>query len=132
MFIVVLPNTRQEDLAPNTQDLCYNIPMENIFENVPEELKEELFETILHGKDVRIERIVSEGQTTPPGEWLEQEEAEWVILLSGGAELSFDDGSPREKMNFGDYIFIEAGRRHRVEWTCTDKKTVWLAIHKAA
>ena len=104
--------------------------MNNIFENVPEKLKEELFETILGGDGVRIERIVSEGQATPLGEWLEQEEDEWVILLSGEAELSFDDGTTNEKMKPGDYIFIKAGRRHRVEWTLPAQKTVWLAVHQ--
>ncbi len=106
--------------------------MNNIFENLPEGLKEELFETILEGGGVRIDRIVSEGQATPRGEWLEQEEGEWVILLSGGAELSFDDGAPNERMKPGDYIFIKAGRRHRVEWTDPAQKTVWLAVHQSA
>ena len=105
--------------------------MNNIFENVPGELKEEFFETILEGDRVRIERIVSEGQATPHGEWLEQKEDEWVILLSGGAELSFDDGTPGERMQPGDHMFIEAGRRHRVEWTLPGQKTVWLAVHLA-
>lgn len=106
--------------------------MDNIFRDVPEELKEELFETILDGERVRIERIVSEGQATPHGEHLAQKEAEWVILLSGEAELSFDDGTPGERMEPGDYIFIEAGRRHRVEWTDPAQKTVWLAVHQSA
>ncbi|MDP8298755.1 MAG: cupin [Candidatus Tantalella remota] len=106
--------------------------MKNIFKDIPKELKEELFETILDGDRVRIERIVSEGQATPAGEWIQQEEAEWVILLSEEAELSFDDGAPNEKMLPGDYIFIEAGRRHRVEWTSRDKQTVWLAVHRTA
>ena len=106
--------------------------MNNIFENVPKELKEELFETIFDGQRVRIERIVSEGQATPSGEWLEQKEAEWVILLSGEAEFSFDDVSNGERMKPGDYIFIEAGRKHRVEWTDPAQKTVWLAVHQLA
>lgn len=104
--------------------------MNNIFENVPEELKEELFETLFEGENVKIERIVSEGQTTPEGEWLEQKKGEWVILLLGKAELSFDDGAPRESMWPGDHIFIKAGRRHRVEWTDPLQKTVWLAVHQ--
>ena len=98
---------------------------------MPENLKEELFETILDGERVRIERIVSEGQVTPPGEWLQQKEDEWVILLSGEGEISFDDVAPNEKMRPGDYIFIKAGRRHRVERTDTAGKTVWLAVHQS-
>ena len=93
-------------------------------------MKEEFFETILDGEGVRIERIVSQGQATPIGEWLEQKEDEWVILISGGSELSFDDGSPNERIKPGDHIFLKAGRRHRVEWTDPAQRTVWLAVHK--
>jgi len=103
--------------------------MKNIFKNIPEELKEELFETVLDGDGVRVERIVSEGQATPDGEWLEQEEGEWVILLFGSAELFFQDGAKREEMGPGDHIFIDSGRKHRIEWTDPSQKTVWLAVH---
>ncbi|MBF0252209.1 MAG: cupin domain-containing protein [Candidatus Omnitrophica bacterium] len=103
--------------------------MKNIFENIPKVLKEELFENIIDNKGIRIERIVSDGQATPQGEWLIQDMDEWVILLSGYAELSFDDAISNIKMKPGDYIFIKASQRHRVDMTSLNKKTVWLAVH---
>ena len=47
---------------------------ENIFKNIPEkENNEEIFEKLFSGKNFNIERIISDGQTTPEGEWLEEE-----------------------------------------------------------
>ncbi|CDN15113.1 hypothetical protein RintRC_1533 [Richelia intracellularis] len=53
----------------------------NIFQ-LPSQLPQhELFETLLTNQDILIERIISTGHTTPPGEWYEQENYEWVILI---------------------------------------------------
>lgn len=29
----------------------------------------------------------------------------------------------------GDYIFLPAHTRHRINWTAPGKATVWLAVH---
>ena len=102
--------------------------MTNIF-NLPASLPdEELFETLLSSDNVLIERIISTGQTTPPGEWYDQEQDEWVILLQGEAELSYADGS-RIKLCSGDYVFIPARQKHRVEYTSSEPPCIWLAVH---
>lgn len=77
-----------------------------------------------------VERIVSAGQATAPGEWLEQERDEWVALLDGEAELLYDDGS-RLRLGPGDWVVIPAGARHRVLWTSDDPPCLWLAVHAA-
>ena len=77
---------------------------------------------------VRIERIVSTGQSSPPGFWYDQDEAEWVLLLSGAAGLRFEDEDETRELRPGDHTFIEAHRRHRVEWTTAGELTVWLAV----
>ena len=40
---------------------------------------------------LRIERIVSLGQASPPGFWYDQAEGEWVLVLAGAARLRFAD-----------------------------------------
>ncbi len=100
----------------------------NVLEVPGVSLEAELVESIACGGGVAIERIVSSGQATPAGEWLEQERDEWVVLLDGDAELSYDDGT-RVRLGSGDYVLIAAGVRHRVEWTRTDPPCVWLAVH---
>ena len=44
----------------------------NIFSNLPENLKDEVFEVIASSNDLTIERIVSKGHTSPEIGWYEQ------------------------------------------------------------
>ena len=78
---------------------------------------------------MRLERIVSHGQATPPGEWFDRDRDDWVVLLRGGAGLLFEGESESQVLRPGDYLLIPAHARHRVEWTASDEPTVWLALH---
>jgi cupin 2 domain-containing protein len=89
----------------------------------------ELVEVLAQGRGVRIERIVSTGQASPPGSWYDQPDDEFVVLLTGAAVLRFEDGDRRLDLAPGDWIEIPAHVRHRVESTQADPPTVWLAIH---
>ena len=77
----------------------------------------------------RIERIVSSGQSSPPGFWYDQPHAEWVLVLRGEARIAFDDGVRVVTLKPGDFIDIAPHRRHRVEWTHPAEPTIWLAVH---
>jgi cupin 2 domain-containing protein len=101
----------------------------NLFAPISPEGNEEIFQILLETKNLRLERIVSSGQTTSPGEWYDQDSHEWVVLLSGGAGLRFEDEPDPRVLRPGDYLLIEAHRRHRVEWTDPAAPTVWLALH---
>lgn len=100
----------------------------SLFQDIPVDLPEELFEDLLAGRDFRLERIVSRGHASPADFWYEQAEHEWVLLLRGGAVLAFEAGSRRVSLQPGDHINIPAGCRHRVDSTAADTDTVWLAI----
>jgi len=89
----------------------------------------ERVETLLEQPGWKLERIVSMGQSTPPGQWLEQDRDEWVLLLSGSAELRFEQDAARLSLRPGDWVAIPGGMRHRVERTDPDAETVWLALH---
>jgi cupin 2 domain-containing protein len=89
----------------------------------------EAFEPLLSGAAFRLERIVSTGQATPPGEWYDQEADEWVVLLSGSATLRFDKPDETLELTAGDWVFIPAHRWHRVERTAAEGESVWLALH---
>jgi len=84
---------------------------------------------LLSRTTIKIERIVSHGQASPPGFWYDQDDAEWVIVLAGSAGLKFDGEAAARTMRTGDYVNIPAHTRHRVEWTDIDQPTIWLAIH---
>ena len=88
----------------------------------------ESFESLLSTEKVLIERIISTGQITASGEWYNQETDEWVLLLQGEAELSYEDGE-RIFLQAGDYLVIPAKVKHRVEYTSDDPPCIWLAVH---
>jgi len=105
----------------------------NIFAGLPKlpmapEAAERL-EILLDQPGLRIERIVSSGQASPPGFWYQQPDTEWVVLVSGAALLRFEDETEVRRLRAGDWLHIEPLRRHRVEWTNADAPTVWLAVH---
>lgn len=103
--------------------------MKNIFYNLPDALHNEAFDTLLQQDRVRIERIVSCGQATPAGEWLESLRDEWVIVLAGSASVLFESDVASHDLEIGDYLFIPGLTRHRVQRTEQDTKTVWLAVY---
>jgi cupin 2 domain-containing protein len=101
----------------------------NLFDGFPSTLQEEFIQTLAESDAIRIERIVSDGHATPPGEWFDQDRDEWVLLVSGGATLLFDDDAVPLILGPGDHVRIPANCRHRVERTDTGQKTIWLAVH---
>jgi cupin 2 domain-containing protein len=103
--------------------------MANLFQSVPEGLAEELIESLGRSEHVRIERIVSRGQVTPEGCWYDQEDHEFVLLVSGRARLAYADATPAVALAPGDWLIIPAHVRHRVDWTDPDQDTIWLAVH---
>ena len=99
----------------------------NIFTELPRDLPEELFSTLLQTPGIRIERIFSKGHCSPPGFWYDQDQSEWVLVLEGAARLEFEDRTV--EMKPGDYLDIPAHKKHRVAWTTPDEPTIWLAVH---
>jgi cupin 2 domain-containing protein len=94
--------------------------------DLPTGLPEELTETLVENRHVRIERIVSHGHASPAGFWYDQGQHEWVIVLQGAATLRFEDQTL--DMKAGDFVNIPAHVKHRVEWTTPDEPTIWLAV----
>lgn len=101
---------------------------ENIFHGVPTALSNEFTETLLERGNLRIQRIVSRGHASPPGFWYDQEEEEWVLLLSGAARLTLEGDPEPIRLEPGDYLTLPAHRRHRLDWTDPGQETVWLAV----
>lgn len=102
--------------------------VKNIFADVPARLAAEHLQEIAKTGSVRIERIVSHGHSSPEGFWYDQDEHEWVILLSGSAGLSIEGQHRTLTLRPGDYLLIPAHTKHRVEWTAADQDTLWLAV----
>ena len=101
----------------------------NLFDSVSSSARSEQFLELLARPGLRIERIVSTGQASPPGYWYDQPRGEWIVVLEGEAKIRFEDEPAPRLLGRGDFLNIPARRRHRVEWTHPAAATIWLAIH---
>lgn len=100
----------------------------NLLENLPPGAAAELTRRLLDGPGWRLESIVSTGQASPPGFWYDQDEHEWVLLLSGAARLEIAEPAQTIELVPGSFVELPARRRHRVAWTDPTGPTVWLAL----
>ncbi|MGE5492718.1 MAG: cupin domain-containing protein [Actinomycetota bacterium] len=102
----------------------------NLFEGLPASRSDaEQFLGLLSRPGLRIERIVSTGQASPPGFWYDQADGEWVLVVAGEALLRFEDEAEPRRLKAGDFAEITPHRRHRVDWTHPEQITIWLAVH---
>lgn len=85
------------------------------------------FHQILQHRGCRIERIVSYGHATPVDQPYRQAHDEWVLVLTGHAQLNVEGRS--YELRPGDHLLIPANAEHRVTLTDPNEPTVWLAVH---
>jgi cupin 2 domain-containing protein len=95
-------------------------------------LAKEITDILADAREVRIERIVSTGQVTPEGEWYDQDNDEWVLVVAGAARLRIEGEQRDRELGEGDWVLLPAHCRHRVTWTQSEPPTVWLAVHFSA
>ena len=106
-------------MTPRQNNLLYPLPCAS---------NHEVTETILASKGLRLERVVSLGQSSPDSFWYDQEDTEWVMVLTGGARLAIAGEAEDRHLGPGESIYLPAHCRHRVTWTDPDQPTVWLAL----
>ncbi len=107
----------------------HDIETANLFDPLPSGGAGEDVTTLLEAAGARLVRIVSTGQATPDGQWYDQDDNEWVVVLRGAAGLGIEGEDEVLVLSEGDYVDIPAHLRHRVEWTDAGGPTVWLALH---
>ncbi|MDD1779689.1 cupin domain-containing protein [Enterovibrio sp. ZSDZ35] len=99
----------------------------SLFKSLPNAQNNEVFDDLIKHPSVRIERIVSHGQCSPDEGWYDQDEHEWVIVLQGEAEITFENEQVIQ-LKHGDHLNIPAHTKHKVSWTKPETNTVWLAV----
>lgn len=98
----------------------------SFYDNITSDVNYEKFFEIFKNDVIKIEKIVSNGQSSPEDFWYEQEENEFVLLLKGNAILEFEDQTMI--LNEGDAVNIPALKKHRVKQTSLEEPTIWLAV----
>ena len=106
----------------------YAVETANLYKNIPDKLEEEIFELLVQGENVRIERIVSYGHRSPGTGWYDQAQNERVLVLKGNANISFENGRVAD-LEVGDYLNIPSHQKHKVIRTGATTESIWLVIH---
>jgi cupin 2 domain-containing protein len=101
----------------------------SIFQNLPDATRTEQFEELCRSRSFRIERITSSGQSSPPGFWYDQAWDEWVLVLQGWATVHIQEPEETFHLCTGDWLMIDARRKHRVQATSQEPSAIWLAVH---
>ena len=99
----------------------------NLLADIPAAINTEIFERLVANDAVRIERIVSQGHSSPAQGWYDQDDNEWVVVLQGAGIIEFESGDT-VRLEAGDYVNLPAHTKHRVNWTDPDQQTIWLAV----
>lgn len=92
----------------------------NIYERPQERTPNETIVALLQNKNVRIEKIVSDAHVS---DWYDQDEDEWVCLLTGEADIQFTDKT--KTLLPGDTLYLPRHTLHRVSRTT---KCIWLCV----
>jgi cupin 2 domain-containing protein len=94
----------------------------NLYQSSKPSPGSEVFTTLFQNKTIRVESIRS--WLKDSGEWYDQSEDEWVVLIEGKARLEI--GGETLTLEKGDCLFIPSHQRHRVLWTSED--ALWLGV----
>jgi len=96
----------------------------NIFDLPNKKMKDELCEILAQNINVRIERIISSGQTS---DWYNQKETEWVLLVQGNAEIEYAQGE-KILLQKGDTLLIPPHVQHKVTYTSAKPPCIWICV----
>ena len=104
------------------------LDIHNLFKHTANQEDGEQIDKLMQTPHFKVERIISQGHTTPEGQWYDQSTNEYVLLLQGSATLVIENEPPLH-LNAGDYLIIPAHTKHRVTHTQNQPATIWLCIH---
>lgn len=100
----------------------------NFMSLIPEQVDQELFQDIVKTENITIERIISQGHSSPETGWYDQEKSEWVMLVEGEAIIELENNE-EIRLQKNDFLLLKPHQKHRLKWTHPDQKTIWLAVH---
>ena len=95
----------------------------NIFDVKKINKTKEIVEILKKNENVRIEKIISTGQTT---DWMEQEEEEFVMLIQGEAIIEYENKT--QELRARDTVIIKKNEKHRVVYTSKNPCCIWICI----
>ncbi len=95
----------------------------NVFDVKKIDKTKEIVEILKENENVKIEKIISTGQTT---DWMEQEKEEFVMLIQGEAIIEYEN--KKQELRAGDTVIIKKNEKHRVVYTSENPCCIWLCV----
>ena len=95
----------------------------NIFNVKNIDKTKEIVEILKENENVKIEKIISTGQTT---DWMKQEKEEFVMLIQGEAIIEYEN--KKQELRAGDTVIIKKNEKHRVAYTSESPCCIWLCV----
>ena len=95
----------------------------NIFDVKNIDKNKEIVEILKENENVKIEKIISTGQTT---DWMKQEQEEFVMLIQGQAIIEYKN--KKQELRAGDTIIIKKNEKHRVAYTSENPCCIWICV----
>ena len=102
---------------------------DNLFQARCPEPGAEIKRQLAAGNGWTLMLINSNGFVSPEGEWFDQAESEWVLVLRGSARLRLSSPDRLFDLSAGDHLMIPPHQRHRLDRTDPDPGTLWLALY---
>jgi len=99
------------------------VNIQNLFDNTAPPATGERFETLLHHRNLVIERI-SSSSDIPLAQYVQTQD-EWVLLVQGTADIEIDGQT--NPLKSGDYVFLPANTPHCVNRV--SEGALSLAVH---
>ncbi|MGL4333182.1 MAG: hypothetical protein ACRCZQ_02355 [Bacteroidales bacterium] len=103
----------------------------NIYDAITPENNQEITDILLRSAgangamNLRIERIVSNGEASPPDFWYDQDFNEWCCLVHGCAVLQ-TELQEEIVLSKGDSCFLSRHLKHRVSEVSDD--AIWITV----
>jgi len=87
-----------------------------------------LIETIADDANVKIERFLVRGLTSPPDEYADEPSHEVIILLKGRLVLEYAGRDEKVTLKPGDYAVKGSDEKTRADAIAEDEETEWIKV----
>ena len=90
-----------------------------------------VIETLFESKNVKIDRVIAQGQITPPGE-SPNEPSLSIIFAQGPTGVEYEGEHPGDAKKVtlrpGEYAIKSPQQKTRADYTSESEETIWLKV----
>ena len=87
-----------------------------------------VIETLFENTEVKIDRVIAQGQITPPGEFPDEPSHEFIYLEKGKLVLEYEGEAKKVTLTPGHSALKSPVQKTRADFTSEEEDTVWLKV----